>query len=254
MLRVTIFGMGRLGSQLARSLALAGVGAITAVDRQTVTADDLASDAWFAPEHLGVNRAEATGKLLRAVNAALIFRAAVNPGDQGTLEKLLSDCDLAVLCPDRYDPDEYDQFNRAALASKTTWTSARLAGFEFHVGPTVIPGQTSCYNCFRLRLKSNVDDYDEDVLIENFRRQGLIREQTLSITPGAGLLSLEVLKALTWFSPPVTCAHLYSLNLLTMRSALHPVLKIPRCSECGRLSMPRPTIHAWQQTQADPLS
>jgi bacteriocin biosynthesis cyclodehydratase domain-containing protein len=134
------------------------------------------------------------------------------------------------------------------------WTSARFAGFEFHIGPTVIPGETPCYECFRLRINSNVPDYSEHMLLEEYRKHHRLREATLAFTPAAGLLALEVLKGVTWFAAPATYAHLYVLNLLTMQSELHPILKIPRCPTCGRPAMPRPTIHAWQQTQKDPLS
>jgi bacteriocin biosynthesis cyclodehydratase domain-containing protein len=252
--RVIIFGMGRLGSQLVRSLAVAGVGTITAVDSETLVEDDLANDAGFTAQLLGVNRAEATGRMLGEFDATLTFRAVPEPINHAALLQLLSDYNFAVLCPDIYDPNDYEEFNRAAMAAKITWTSARLAGFEFHVGPTVIPGQTSCYECLRLRVNSNVLDYDEHVLLENSRKHSKLPEEALAITPGAGLLALEVVKALTWFTPPATCSHLYSLNLLTLQSELHPILKIPRCPVCGRSAMPRPTIHAWQQTRVDPLS
>jgi bacteriocin biosynthesis cyclodehydratase domain-containing protein len=251
---VAVFGLGRLGSQLAPSLAAAGIGAITAIDQQPLQEDDLAGDAWFDMEKLGSNRAEAVGGLCIRLNPALSFRAVDKLGDKAALSRLLLECDFAVLCPDYVNPAEYDMFNHAALASRTMWTSARFAGFEFHIGPTVIPGETPCYECFRLRIISNVVNYGEHIQLEEYRKNHRPREVTLAITPATGLLALEVLKAVTWFTAPATYAHLYSLNLLTMRSELHPVLKIPRCAACGRPAMPRPTIHAWQQTQADPLS
>jgi bacteriocin biosynthesis cyclodehydratase domain-containing protein len=247
----TIFGVGRLGSQLLRSLAVLGVGTITAVDSDAVDDNDLAGDAWFTATQLGINRADAAASLLRSLEIQTKFRAARMPVDQQELRNLLSACDVAVLCPDHYAPAEYLEFNRAAHAAKTTWISARFAGFEFQIGPTVIPGQSPCYECLCRRLEANVADYDEHVLLENLRSNHRIREEALAITPGAGLLALEVLKALTWFAPPATCAHLCAVNLLTLKSELHPILKIPRCPVCSGAAVSRPTIHAWQQTAAD---
>lgn len=251
---ITVFGVGRIGSQVARALAAAGVGAITAVDSQLLCEDDLAGDGWFDIDKLGSRRTEAVGRVCKRLNPALTFVEVDEVGDPESLSRLLATCDFAILCPDHMNPAEYDAFNRAALVSKTRWTSARFAGFEFHIGPTVIPGETPCYECFRLRINSNVIEYAEHALHEEHRKLHRLREAMLAITPAAGLLALEAMKAITWFAVPATYAHLYSLNLLTMQSELHPILKIPRCLACGRPTMPRPTIHAWQQTPVDPLS
>ena len=119
------------------------------------------------------------------------------------------------------------------------------------MGPTIVPYETACYECFNLRQKSNVPDIAEYQVVEQFQRTNRLSSDWLAFTPGAGLLALEVLKAITWFMPPAGYAHLYSLNLLTMESKRHPVLKIPRCPACGRPAQPRPTIRAWQQSTVE---
>ena len=251
--RVAVFGVGRLGSQLIRSLAISGVGRITAVDPQEVGEDDLNSESWFERGQGGLNRAEAAGALCRRAHPGVEFHAQ-NGYERGSdMRELLAGCDVAVLCPDHFNPAEYEEFNLATLASKTTWTSARLSGFELLIGPTVIPGETPCFRCLELRLKSNVPDHSEYVAVQEYLKIGRLRAEMLAITPGVDLLALEVLKIITWFMPPATYAHLYSLSLLTLQSKLHPILKIPRCSACGRPAMPRPTIHAWQQSTADQI-
>jgi ribosomal protein S12 methylthiotransferase accessory factor len=251
---VAVFGMGRLGSQLVRSLAAAGVGTITAIDQQSPAADEFIADGWLDENEPGTDRVGVAGKLCTAVNPGLKFRTAEPPNDQQALIRLLDECDFAVLCPDHTNPAEYAAFNTTALASKTMWTSARFAGFEFHIGPTVIPRETPCFECLRLRISSNIADYGEHAQLEEYLTHHRLRDVSLALTPGAGLLALEVLKGVTWFAAPATYARLYVLNLLTMQSELHPILKIPRCPACGRPAMPRPTVHAWQQTQADPLT
>lgn len=248
---VAIFGVGRVGSQLIRSLTIAGVGKITAVDSESVGAAELNSDAWFTWTQEGNNRAEAICQHGRTVNPAVKFEAAREPAGAKQLQELLAGSDFAVLCRDHFNPAEYENFNQAALSAKRTWTSARLSGFEFQIGPTVIPFQTSCYQCFDVRQKSNLQDFAEYQLVEDFLKKNRLRSEALAFTPAAGLLALEVLKAITWFIEPTTCSHMYTLNLLTMESKLHPVLKIPRCPACGRPAQPRPTIHAWQQTRRD---
>jgi thiazole/oxazole-forming peptide maturase SagC family component len=246
---VTVFGVGRIGSQLIRSLVVAGVGKITAVDNEQVGEADIYSDAWFTADQEGGNRAEAVQHLAISSNPAVQVEAVPEPADRETLEAILARSDFAVLCHDHFNPVQYEMFNQAALIVKKSWTSARLSGFEFQIGPTIIPFQTSCYLCFDLRYKSNLQDFTEYQMVEDFLKMNRLQNEALAFTPGVGLLALEVLKAITWFMAPATCSHLYTMNLLTLESKLHPVLKIPRCSSCGRPSQSRPTIHAWQTSK-----
>ena len=246
---VAVFGLGRIGSQLVKALSLAGLGSITAVDSEPVEGADLCSDGWFGPEQKGRSRATAVRDLTALLNPTVRVTAESDPADLAALQELLTASDFAVLCRDHLNPAEYETFNRATLATNVPWTSARLAGFEFHIGPTVIPYETSCYTCANLRLKSNLPDFDEYRLVEEFLNTNRLVPETLAFTPGATLVALEVLKGISRFTTPATCSHVYSLNLLTMESRLHPVLKIPRCPACGRPAQPRPTIHAWQQAR-----
>lgn len=251
---VTVLGLGRLGSQLVHALALAGVGTITAVDSEPVGEVETSCDSWFSAEWAGLPRSEAARRMVSTTNPDVALVAAPEPSQPGELRALLADSDVAVLCRDDINPTEYEALNAAALAARTTWTSARLSGLELQIGPTVVPFETACYTCFDLRRKSNLADLGEYRIVEEFLRRHRLRPTMLAFTPGANLLALEVLKALTWFMAPATCAHLYSLNLMTMESKLHPVLKLPRCTACGRPAQPRPTIHAWQQSAASGLA
>lgn len=109
----------------------------------------------------------------------------------------------------------------------TSWTSCRLFGFDFDIGPTVIPHSTPCFHCFDLRQKSNLPDYEEHLVLEGLLKQNQLRCGALAVTPGIGLVALEVVKALTHFMEPASYAHLCSLNLLTLELKRLPVLKIP---------------------------
>lgn len=64
-LLITIKG---LGNEIAKNLALAGVGAITVVDHEVVTVVDLGAQFLITAEHIGVNRALAASEALRRLN------------------------------------------------------------------------------------------------------------------------------------------------------------------------------------------
>lgn len=243
--RVTVLGLGRLGSVLVRDLALAGVGQITVIDDENVGIEDEHGDGWLHGAEKGAVRSEAVRRLAAGLAAPVDVVPTAEP-DPTELRDHVAATDLVVLCRDYVDPGEYERLNEAAIATGTPWTSARIAGFELHVGPTVVPGETPCWTCFDLRRRSNVPDPEEHQILDAYLRSGRLRPERLAFTPGSSLLTLEVVKALTWFTAPATCGHLYTLDVVTMKSQLHPILKVPRCPSCGR-TVERPTIHVWQQ-------
>jgi molybdopterin-synthase adenylyltransferase len=245
---VVVCGLGRLGSQIVRSLALAGVGRIVGVDSQVITPDDSRSDAWYDAEHVGVPRCSTLKALVGGANPYVEFvEVEQDTADSGTLSSVLSTGSFAVLSMDTFNPDVYDAFNLACLESGTQWTSCRVLGFEFDVGPTVIPGETACFRCYDLRKKTNLTDYEEYALLDAHWRREPLMTPALPVAPVAGVAALETIKALSGFVPPATYSHVFSMNLLSLVCRLHPVLKVPRCDHCGRPSPDRPTIHIWQQ-------
>lgn len=246
--RVLVFGAGRLGSRVVRDLALSGVGRITVVDDEPVTASDLQRGAWQDPDHLGRPRSDAVAAIAGATGVGAAIVPAAEPPSQTDLDALVEAATFAVVVRDHVRPAEYKSVNRAALSSRTPWTSGRPAGFEFHLGPTVLPYETACHTCADLRVQSNLPDLAEHRVVSEFLdRGGRLREESLMCPPGAELVTLEVIKAITLFSAPSAWSALLVLDLLSMDLRAHPVLKIPRCPDCGRPSSARPTVHAWQQ-------
>lgn len=249
--RVLLIGLGRLGSCVARSLALLGVGHLIGLDSAAVTDAEVHSDAWFEAEHLGRTRSEALRSLLAAANPATEYRPLDQPvATAEALAGVVEQSTFVVMSADEANTQQYEALNLACLRAGTPWTSCRTTPFEFSLGPTVFPGQTSCYHCFDLRQQSNLSDY-EAYLLQEAHTAHSAAHGTLLITTGAGLVALEVVKALTQFVEPATCGHLFTLNLLTLQSRLHPILKIPRCTQCGRPAQPRPTIQLWQKANSN---
>jgi bacteriocin biosynthesis cyclodehydratase domain-containing protein len=247
--RVGIFGLGRLGAQLGRMLALVGVGHILGVDHESVQLQDTFADSGYSAVHIGRPRAEAEGEIITSTNPFVAYSASCEtPETVPQYADLLRSCTFAILCRDYQQPGEYELFNLAALETDTPWISCRAIGFEFDYGPCVLPRKTPCYKCFDLRQKSNLPDYEAYVLEENLLNTHQIGLVSLAITPGLSLVALEVVKAITNFMQPATLAHVCSYNILTGELARHPILKIPRCPHCGRPSQNRPTIQAWQQS------
>jgi bacteriocin biosynthesis cyclodehydratase domain-containing protein len=182
------------------------------------------------------------------------LRPVIESTDEAVLERTLAASSFAVVCTDVHDPGLLERVNRLALAHRLPWTTARALGLEFRIGPTILPGETACHTCLTLRIASNAPSEREHRLVEDWQRTARLKPVALALTPGVDLLVLEVVKAITWFTAPACYGHLYTLDLVTMEGRRRPVLRIPRCPDCGRPAAGRPTINAWQQSapEADP--
>jgi bacteriocin biosynthesis cyclodehydratase domain-containing protein len=246
--RIAVLGAGRIGARLVQGLAASGARHLTVLDPAAVGADDIRGEAPYTACDLGAPRAEALRGHCAAAAPGLSLQPVVEPAEEAVLERTLAASSFAVVCPDAHDPGLLERVNRLALAQRLPWTSARALGLEFRIGPTILPGETACHTCLMLRVASNAPSEREHRLVEDWQRTGRLKPVGLALTPGVDLLVLEVVKAVTWFTAPACYGHLYTLDLVTMGGRRHPVLRIPRCPDCGRPASGRPTINAWQQS------
>jgi bacteriocin biosynthesis cyclodehydratase domain-containing protein len=167
------------------------------------------------------------------------------PSGEDALLVALDGADLLVVCPEHPRVSLLRLVNRVCLERHLTWTSARTLGARVEVGPTVVPGDTACHACYEQRRQSNDPTYLEGA--ERAERLALADADTgrLAVDVADGILAAEALKLLGGFSRPITYGTLFTLDLLTLESGLHPVLKIPRCSVCGAPARNRPTTSVW---------
>ena len=239
--RVAVCGLGPLGVRTARSLASAGVGEILGLDENVIVEEDVHQCLFFKPEDLGHPRGSAFEK--RGHEA---FNNASWKGIEETLNgpdyfiRHLQEMDYLVVCQESFQPQILEWINHACLELKLTWTWCALDGHTGTIGPTIIPKQLACWKCYDLRVKANVDHYEEYLAFDEYLRKSesnTVRFGYLlpSLDLIAGLTALEVIKDLSGLTPPLTYGAQISVNLLTTEFDLHPVLKLPRCPVCGRL-------------------
>jgi bacteriocin biosynthesis cyclodehydratase domain-containing protein len=243
--RVLVVGLGRTGSRLVLSLAHAGVGAIWGADPGVVTDADLRDSAYDPAAHREI-RERALGRIVASVTDRVTYRPleAAEICDPSSW-RLPDGLNLVILCDEGFDPDRYDRINRLALEKGLSWTSCRSLGARYEIGPTVVPRQTACFHCLEFRRLANSSLYQTHRDTWGSLAVRGVGLGSLNVTFGADLLALEAIKILTGFSRPITYGSLFTLDLLTLEAALHPVLKIPRCPQCSPAAAQRPALIIW---------
>lgn len=153
--------------------------------------------------------------------------------------------DLLIVPIESFSPSILHKVNSLSIETGLHWMiTKQFSGYNGHIGPILIPGETACYNCLELRTKSNLSFYSEYKSFEKWvvNREKRRAEKYGTIPPFTGIIAgytaLEVLKYLTNIQVPNVLGSFLSVNFFTLEVEPHKVLKVPYCSECDRKEIP----------------
>jgi molybdopterin-synthase adenylyltransferase len=151
--RVTILGVGAIGSATAESLAAAGVGRMRLYDPDLVETSNLNRQLLYRSEDVGRPKVEVAAERLQALNPHLRVTAERRQVDAPSdLPALLRDCDLFVLGADR--PHEILLWtNDAAVEGGVPWLENSYSGPRCAIA-LFVPGRTPCLRCLQHQLAS----------------------------------------------------------------------------------------------------
>ncbi len=144
---VAVVGCGGIGSPAIQYLAAAGVGALTLIDDDVVSASNLQRQTIYAEADLGRPKAEAAGDWVARFDGALEVRVHAGRFGGAGAARMLEDCTLVL--------DGCDNFTTrlavsdACVALGLPLTSAAVGRFSGQVANFAghLPGQ-ACYRCF----------------------------------------------------------------------------------------------------------
>lgn len=149
---------------------------------------------------------------------------------------------LLVAAPSIEQIDSLSAINRACLQARTPWVQILPFDGEIAVvGPVYIPGQTCCYECFRLRRASNSPLGQFLTTSADSSRKSL---SAVSVEHAiAGFASLVVFR---WLLGPAIeqpgRAFTFGLGG-TMSFESHTVYRVPRCPVCSTAA-PAPAVRS----------
>lgn len=239
--RIAIFGLEAHGAHLAKVLADCGVGQLLLVDPYPCQPENLALMGSADEDAVGKPRQEVVASTLAGRGKATRIETA-GDGDltREAVETLAEGCHLLVGCYDRGFLSAHLWLNQVSLAKRIPAIYADLQTQSVLLGPLVVPGETACYMCYRMRSVACTKDFDTAMNYEeHLDRQkdpALHRRGVLPGTPqyAAGLLASEIIKHLLSVSPRKLAGKVLEFDVLDMSSEIHPVLEQPYCPACKK--------------------
>jgi bacteriocin biosynthesis cyclodehydratase domain-containing protein len=210
--RLHLFGWGSLLAELLHALRQCG-------------AEGLTAEAWLPPS--------AVVAAPTAPKAALPFPTA----DQ-LKQRMPERSDLVVVALPRPAPALLAAANTACLEHAVPFLPLVISGHEAMIGPTVLPGRSACYHCFKQRLKTNAafpeDDAAYDAHLDRGTAGVTLPEWPPFTTAVAALAAMEAIRFITRFTPPITAGQVLFVDALTGSQRASRVWKLPRCPACMR--------------------
>ena len=144
--RVTLCGVGALGTVIANTLVRAGVGHIRVVDRDFVEPSNLQRQVLFDESDVENNlpKAEAAAIKMRQINSTVTVEPIVADINRSNIEELCKDADMILDGTDNFEV-RYT-INDVAVKLNKPWVYGGAVGTE-GMTFTIIPGETPCLRC-----------------------------------------------------------------------------------------------------------
>jgi adenylyltransferase/sulfurtransferase len=153
--------------------------------------------------------------------------------------RILEGTDFVICCADPGMSSQFYILNRACLRASIPWTACSVSGFEGMIGPTVVPRETACYLCFRMRATACANDPEDDFahhryLDQRKRDDGGRRENhPFGVAVVGNLTGLEAIKCLTGIAEPSALGRIVVVDFLSLSCHKHVVLREPWCPACS---------------------
>lgn len=171
---------------------------------------------------------------------------------------------------DRLDPQSFDcliatsdfggqeamrEWNKLCVQEKRHFLPVVLQDLIGYVGPLVVPGETACFDCLRIRRNSQIHDEKPRCFTEAvaFEGQGVVGFHPSMASIVGNIAAFELIKLYSEALPLSKVGTLIEVNLLATEVKARKVLKVPRCPTCSPLKM-RPSTTPYKPNFTPPAA
>lgn len=211
--RLTLLGLGGLGSHLLLDAAAMGIGSVRVVEFDRVELSNLNRQILYTEADVGRPKIEVALERVKAFNSAIRIEA-VGERISSTEDVLavVADSDVVISVADRPKMEIIHWVNEGCVRAGVPLITGGLET-QRAIYYTMIPGVTGCVECWR-RHVSETDPVSAALLEEKRRRQigGDNAAFCPLVTMTTGFLLGELVRLVTGIAPPVAAGRLMQLR------------------------------------------
>jgi ribosomal protein S12 methylthiotransferase accessory factor len=238
-LHVVVFGLEGAGGHVADILARAGVGRLTLVDPFACRTEDLAAMP-LVTAGAGRLRQDVLREAIEAQRTGAHIDVGPARLEKEALPELARGASMLVGTFDRGFSAAHQWINRASQESGVPALYGHTAGHRGIAGPLVVPGETACYLCWRMRSLACEEDFAGAMAYEEHldaRREPVAADRPLFPPVPAyvgSVLATEALKMFLALGTLSLAGKVQEFDALTGAVTVHPVLFRPDCPVCQK--------------------
>jgi molybdopterin/thiamine biosynthesis adenylyltransferase len=236
---VVFLGTGGVGSSVIQALAGAGVGQMTLLDNDVVEVRNFARQYLYREHDLGTPKVEKAADWVRAFDSRIKVRTVRQwIGGPGDVEALLEDADLVVSGVD--NPQDIDNWvNQACVGAGVPFVRGGMWPRRI-VYFSVDPGRSACLECNRQEGRlaaAAAGGIPGEVVVAGLDRVNRGIGPVASMV--GALVSMEALRYLTGFAPPLAAGRHRFVDLATGEEEVAAWQPWPECPVCQSAPAPR---------------
>ena len=233
--KIGILGHGVLGFSVRLLLQRMGCRSITTVESASVAQ---------AGENAGLNL------MVEPPNSvALSSNRHTTPTDEREWITTVQGHDWVIAAQDSFEPEELTALNQATLRLGVPWSLVCFDGYEGWVGPTFVPKETACFNCFQKRLFAGLAEpkhlfADPGIKVHRVPSPWSTGPEAFAwVSLIASLFAFEITAAMN--GRGFTLNQLLIVHRLNLTFQRESLLRLPRCPDCSpRQNAPNVNVFA----------
>lgn len=238
---VLLLGAGGAGSGVLQALIGAGVGSIRIVDEDTVEEKNLARQFCYGQHTIGLPKVDAASAWAAGYSHSIHVEGIQQRiATVQQITELALGADVVILAMDT--PSEIQHLvNSACQELRIPFVTGGLRQSTLFYW-SVDPGSSPCRMCLELHRTANLEDQDQALRSPLVFQPDLVNRGTGPVAQIlSGLMSLEALRYISHYEPPVAAATYHWVSLAeSMAMHTEPWTNHPNCTYCTTFD-PEPT-------------